>query len=124
MADGAERKASDLFARDCPGRVVLDHVTGRWGVLILAALTPGPLRFFELRNKVEGISDKILVSNLRTLRGDGLIERTVVPTSPPQVSYALTDLGQGLSIPLQGLMDWIVEHGEDIMDAQRRAAHT
>jgi DNA-binding HxlR family transcriptional regulator len=116
------RSASDPFGKDCPGRTVLDHITSRWGVLILSALIPGPLRFYELRNRVEGISDKILIQNLRTLGGDGLVERTVVPTSPPKVSYALTELGHSLSTPLQALMDWISEHSVDIMDAQRRAA--
>ncbi|MBF8191461.1 helix-turn-helix transcriptional regulator [Nonomuraea sp. K274] len=123
MAAGSERRVSDPFTRDCPGRTVLDHISSRWGVLILSALAPGPLRFFQLRDKVEGISDKILIQNLRLLTGDGLIERTVVPTSPPKVSYALTDLGHGLSLPLQGLIDWITEHSVDIVDARRRAAH-
>ncbi|WP_157250387.1 winged helix-turn-helix transcriptional regulator [Nonomuraea typhae] len=110
------------FDKDCPGRAILDHVTGRWGVLILSTLSPGPLRFYELRNRVDGISDKILIQNLRVLAADGLVERTVVPTSPPKVSYALTELGQGLGGHLQSLLDWIVAHTADITEAQRRHA--
>ncbi|MFI6501664.1 winged helix-turn-helix transcriptional regulator [Nonomuraea typhae] len=110
------------FDRDCPGRAILDHVTGRWGVLILSALRPGPLRFYELRNGVDGVSDKILIQNLRVLAADGLVERTVEPTSPPKVSYALTELGQGLGGQLQSLLDWIVAHTPEITEAQRRHA--
>src|SRR5262245_48908803 len=111
--------ASDVFNSDCPGRTVLDHVTSRWGVLILASLREGPLRFYELRDRIGGISEKMLSQNLRVLVRDGLLAREVEPALPPRVSYHLTSLGAGLGVPLQGLLDWIAAHTHDIMGAQR-----
>ncbi|MEU7839149.1 MULTISPECIES: helix-turn-helix domain-containing protein [unclassified Nonomuraea] len=112
---------SDAFHRDCPARMVLDHVTSRWGVLVLTAMRERPLRFYELRAKIEGISEKMLSQTLRTLVRDGFVLRTVTPSTPPQVSYALTDLGQGITEPLQALSDWIRDHASAILAAQ--AAH-
>ncbi|WP_338693509.1 helix-turn-helix domain-containing protein [Streptomyces sp. Q6] len=111
--------ASDVFNSDCPGRTVLDHVTSRWGVLILASLREGPLRFYELRDRIGGISEKMLSQNLRVLGRDGLVAREVEPTLPPKVSYRLTPLGSGLAGPLQGLLDWVAGHTHDIVAAQR-----
>jgi DNA-binding HxlR family transcriptional regulator len=111
--------ASDVFNSDCPGRTVLDHVTSRWGVLILASLRERPLRFYELRDRIGGISEKMLSQNLRVLGRDGLVAREVEPTLPPKVSYSLTPLGSGLARPLQGLLDWVAAHTHDIVAAQR-----
>ncbi|TDD91352.1 winged helix-turn-helix transcriptional regulator [Actinomadura rubrisoli] len=108
----------DVFRRDCPARVVLDHVTGRWGVLVLAALGAGDLRFYELREKIEGISEKMLSQTLRVLVRDGLVLRTVEPTVPPRVSYGLTALGRGITEPLRGLTGWIRSHAGEIIAAQ------
>jgi DNA-binding HxlR family transcriptional regulator len=110
----------DAFHNHCPGRMVLDHVRGRWGMLILLALQPGPLRFFELRDTVGGISEKMLSQNLRVLLRDGLIERTVEPVTPPRVSYALAPLGEELAVPLRALLDWIALRTKDVVAAQRR----
>lgn len=112
---------SDAFHRDCPARMVLDHVTGRWGVLVLTAMREGPLRFYELRVKIEGISEKMLSQTLRTLVRDGFVLRTVTPSTPPQVSYGLTALGHGITEPLQALSEWIRDHADGILAAQ--AAH-
>jgi DNA-binding HxlR family transcriptional regulator len=105
----------DVFHTDCPARHVLGHLTGRWTVLVLAALQPRPLRYHELRRKVEGISDKMLAATLRTLVDDNLLARTVTPDSPPQVTYALTGLGRGASEALRPLLDWVREHAEQIV---------
>jgi DNA-binding HxlR family transcriptional regulator len=99
---------------------VLDHVTSRWGVWVLLALRESELRFFELRERIEGISEKMLSAKLRTLVRDGLVERTVVPTTPPQVSYELTELGRGLSRPFAQLVRWISAHTPQVVAAQRR----
>ncbi|MEU6787794.1 helix-turn-helix domain-containing protein [Nonomuraea angiospora] len=109
---------SDAFHRDCPARMVLDHVTSRWAVLVLTAIRGGPLRFHELRTKIEGISEKMLSQTLRTLVRDGFVRRTVTHTTPPQVSYGLTTLGEGITEPLQALSDWIRDHAGDILTAQ------
>ncbi|GLY81168.1 winged helix-turn-helix transcriptional regulator [Actinoallomurus iriomotensis] len=119
MDESDARWISDTFHSACPGREVMEHVTGRWVPLILAALTPGPMRFFELRERIEGISEKMLSAKLRTLVRDGMVERTVEPTTPPQVSYELTELGRGLSRPFAQLVRWISAHTPEVMAAQR-----
>ncbi|GAA4626281.1 helix-turn-helix domain-containing protein [Actinoallomurus vinaceus] len=124
MDESDARWISDTFHSDCPGREVMEHVTGRWVPLILAALTPGPMRFFELRQRIEGISEKMLSAKLRTLVRDGLVERTVEPTTPPQVSYELTELGQGLSRPFAQLVRWISAHTPEVIAAQQRYDHS
>jgi DNA-binding HxlR family transcriptional regulator len=108
----------DAFQKECPARVVLNHVSSRWGVLVLTAMRDGPLRFYELRGKIEGISEKMLSQTLRTLVHDGFVLRTVTPTTPPQVSYSLTAMGEGITEPLQALCDWIRDHADGILAAQ------
>lgn len=81
----------DAFNSDCPGRTVLDHVCSRWGTLILLSLRDRPARFYELRDTIGGISEKMLSQNLRTLTRDGLIHREVEPATPPKVTYSLTE---------------------------------
>ncbi|MGO4649202.1 winged helix-turn-helix transcriptional regulator [Nocardia sp. 2YAB30] len=110
---------SDAFNSECPAREVLDHITSRWGVLILTALGGGPLRFSELHGMIGGISEKMLSQTLRTLVRDGLIARAVEPTTPPRVSYQLTALGQGLTESLQQFLDWIRRHTVEVVAAQR-----
>jgi DNA-binding HxlR family transcriptional regulator len=101
-------------------RQVLDHITSRWGVLVLAALTRGPLRFSELSRIIDGISEKMLSQTLRTLTRDGLLARSVEPATPPRVSYALTALGQELTESLGPFLDWLYRHTADVVAAQRR----
>jgi len=109
---------NDVFVPDCPGRQVLDHVTSRWATLVIGALAPGPLRFYLLRDRVGGISEKMLSQNLRILTRDGLIAREVEPDSPPKVTYRLTPLGEELAAHLSGLIGWIAGRTADIMAAQ------
>jgi DNA-binding HxlR family transcriptional regulator len=111
---------SDAFNSECPAREVLDHITGRWGMLILAALGEEPQRFSELHATIGGISEKMLSQTLRTLVRDGLVERTVEHTTPPRVSYELTSLGQGLTKALEQFLGWIRQHTIDVVAAQHR----
>ncbi|WP_280249575.1 winged helix-turn-helix transcriptional regulator [Nocardia abscessus] len=111
---------SDAFNSECPAREVLDHITSRWGMLILTALGGGPLRFSELHGMIGGISEKMLSQTLRTLVRDGLVARTVEPTTPPRVSYELTPLGQGLTASLLQFLEWIRQHTADVVAAQHR----
>ncbi|WP_205015842.1 helix-turn-helix domain-containing protein, partial [Pseudonocardia sp. EV170527-09] len=85
--------SGDAFNSSCPSRSVLDHVTSKWAVLVLVVLSRGDHRFSALRRAVGGISEKMLAQTLRTLESDGFVHREVVPTTPPQVSYGLTELG-------------------------------
>ena len=99
----------------CPSRIVLDHVTSRWGVLLLVALSEETLRWGELRRRVQGISEKMLAQTLRVLEADGFVRREAQPTIPPQVDYSLTDRGREIAVLLIPLMQWIVQHAEEIL---------
>lgn len=110
--------ATDTFDRNCPTRGIMDQVTNRWATLIVAALMSGPHRFAALHAKVAGISQKMLSQNLKALVRAGLVERSVEPTTPPQVTYSLTELGAGLSGPLTALIHWIGVHTDALLGAQ------
>ena len=118
LADWSAYALSDVFHSDCPARTVLDHVTSRWGVWVLMALREKDLRFYELRERIEGVSEKMLSQTLRTLVRDGLLWRAVEPSTPPRVTYGLTPLGRGTSEPLASMFGWIREHAVDILATQ------
>ena len=99
----------------CPSRVVLDHVTSKWGVLVLVTLSEGTLRWGELRRRVQGISEKMLAQTLRTLERDGFVHRDAQPQVPPRVDYRLTPRGEEVVALLLPLMDWIVATAGDIL---------
>lgn len=103
-----------VFSESCPTRVVLDHVMSKWGVLVLLALTDGTIRWGDLRRKVDGISEKMLASTLRTLETDGFISRTSYPEVPPRVEYSLTSLGGALMERMLPLMEWVAANADDI----------
>jgi DNA-binding HxlR family transcriptional regulator len=109
---------SEVFHRQCPAVQVLDHITSRWGIWVLLALNDGELRFFELRERVDGVSEKMLSQTLKNLVADGLVWRHVEPTVPPQVTYGLTELGEGTAQRLGGMFDWIRGNADTIMDAR------
>jgi len=94
---------------------VLDHVTSKWGVLVLIALSQQQLRWGELRRTIEGISEKMLASTLRTLEADGLVLREAQAMIPPRVDYSLTPRGRELADRMLPLMDWISDNADDIV---------
>jgi DNA-binding HxlR family transcriptional regulator len=99
---------------------VLNRVGDKWSVLVIVALREQPHRFSELKRKVGGISQQMLTTTLKTLERDGLLTRTVVATTPPQVSYALTALGQSLSDTLRLLAEWSVDNLATIHESRRQ----
>lgn len=99
----------------CPTRTVLDHVTSKWGVLVIMALAERELRWSELRAVVQGISEKMLAQTLRTLEADGFVKRDAQPTIPPRVDYSLTPLGVELANAMMPLMGFIYEHADAIV---------
>ncbi len=99
----------------CPSRTVLDHVTSKWGVLVIMALCTGTLRWSELRKVVQGVSEKMLAQTLRTLESDGFVLRTVHEVIPPRVDYSLTSRGVDLSTTLLPLMEWIADNADQIV---------
>jgi len=105
-----------VLPANCPSRTVLDHVTSKWGVLVLMALTTEPsLRWGELRRTIEGVSEKMLAQTLRTLEQDGLVHRAAQPVIPPRVDYSLTPRGRELTEHLIPLMDWIAFNASEIL---------
>jgi DNA-binding HxlR family transcriptional regulator len=99
--------SGNVFDPNCPSRVLLDHVTSRWGVLTLIALSNGTMRWSELRRWINGVTEKMLAQTLRTLEADGLVLRDVYPVVPPRVDYSLTERGQELVAFLLPLVGWI-----------------
>jgi len=104
-----------VFPAGCPSRVVLDHVTSKWGVLVLVALAEQTLRWGELRRRAQGISEKMLAQTLRTLERDGLVHRDAQPVIPPRVDYSLTARGRDLAALLLPLVEWTVANADDIL---------
>ena len=112
--------SGEVFTEGCPTRLVLDHIMSKWGVLVLLALTDGTHRWGELRREVEGISEKMLASTLRTLEADGLVERRSYPEVPPRVEYALTPLGATLREIVGALIEWSGAHLAEVDAARAR----
>jgi DNA-binding HxlR family transcriptional regulator len=112
---GAPASRANVFAANCASRVVLDHVTSKWGVLILVALSGDTLRWGELRRSIDGISEKMLAQTLRVLETDGFVLRDAHPTIPPRVEYSLTPLGSDLAAQLLPLLRWVTANAEEIV---------
>jgi DNA-binding HxlR family transcriptional regulator len=93
---------------------VLTIVGDKWTVMIVMVLIERPRRFNEIKRTIGGISQQMLTRTLKALERDGMVSRTVHPTVPPQVEYALTALGHSLSKPLRDLGSWASAHLEQI----------
>ncbi|PZO64209.1 MAG: transcriptional regulator [Paracoccus denitrificans] len=99
---------------------MLSRIGDKWTLLTVRALGEGPRRFSELKRELGSISQKMLTVTLRNLERDGFVTRTVTPTTPPQVSYTLTELGRDLSCPISKLADWTFANC-DAIDRAREA---
>ena len=119
-ASPVPRRKGDLYDRSCPSRTVLDHVTSRWGILILIALLDGTQRFSELGRRVSGVSEKMLAQTLQALESDGFVLRTVYPTVPPKVEYSLTTLGTGVAEQVKGLAFWVEKNLAKVLQCRAR----
>ncbi|MEV0907554.1 winged helix-turn-helix transcriptional regulator [Streptomyces hokutonensis] len=113
-----------VFAKACPSRATLEHITGRWGGLTLCALHEGSLRFNELRRRVDGVSEKMLSQTLHALERDGLVHREAQPTNPPRVDYELTPLGHGVAERMMGLVGFMESRMDDVLAARTRYDET
>lgn len=113
-------KSTDPLADKCPIRDVLERMGDRWSMLVLFALEEGgTLRFTALKAAIGDVSQRMLAQTLRRLEQDGLVSRTVYPTIPPRVDYALTALGSSFLKPLHGLLAWAKGHHQDVKAARR-----
>lgn len=116
----ATRKRKSYDADVCPIRDVLDRIGDRWSMLVLCTLAEGgTLRFSALKSRIEDISQRMLAQTLRRLEQDGLLSRTVYPTNPPRVDYALTPLGKSLLEPVHELVRWARQNHRRVLDARR-----
>lgn len=111
-------EALKFDASRCPVRDVLDRIGERWATLVLVALARRPRRFNELNRAIPDVSKRMLTQTLRGLERDGLVTRTVFPTKPPSVEYALSRLGASLLDPLAGLIGW-AESNQDLIKQTR-----
>jgi DNA-binding HxlR family transcriptional regulator len=103
---------------DCGIRDVLDRIGDKWSVLVIVELASGVRRFRELQRAIDGISQRMLTLTVRRLERDGLVNRTVYPTVPAQVTYELTDRGSSLTLLVKQLADWSREY-KDAIGASR-----
>ncbi|NYI60242.1 winged helix-turn-helix transcriptional regulator [Cellulomonas soli] len=123
MSRATERAdGMSVFDPGCTSRSVLEHATGRWGALTLAALVDGPLRFAQVRRAVSGVSDRMLSQTLQRLEADGLLSRTQHSVIPPRVDYELTDLGRPIAARICDLIDAIYDQLPGIVTHQRARA--
>ena len=99
-------KAGNVLATNCPSRPILQHLTSRWGILVMIALATGPHRFAELRRKVGGVSERMLSHTLKHLEADGFVLRTAHAVVPPHVDYAITPLGVTTLPAIVALREW------------------
>ena len=119
MADDTDLETLSLRAQSDMARVrpVLDKIADKWTIMILTVLCPKPSRFNEIKRRLHGITHKALADALKRLERNGLVTRTVLPTAPIGVQYAITPLGHSLREPFAALCAWALAHGGAIDDA-------
>lgn len=110
--------APNVMAAACPSRVILGHLTSRWGVLVMIALQSGTMRFSALRRHIGGVSERMLAQTLHQLEADGFILRTAHDVVPPHVDYALTPLGREAAAHVAALAGWIESSLPRILSAR------
>lgn len=116
-----ERAAYDAYLAECPARHLLDRISDKWVSLIVNALAEGPQRYSDLARRLASVSQKMLTQSLRNLERDGLLTRTVTPSVPVRVDYALTPLGESLIPLMRAIKAWAEENMDEVLKA--RAAY-
>ncbi|MDH1518432.1 helix-turn-helix transcriptional regulator [Acinetobacter johnsonii] len=111
-----------VLSTECPSREILEHLTSKWSVLVLRCLSDGVHRFSELKQRIEGVSEKMLSQTLKTLEHDGFILRTVYPVVPPKVEYQLTILGSQAAEKTMYLIGWIEKSLPEILENKERVS--
>ena len=131
MEEGTSNSPSDCCRTDgdfrqwdvregCEVRQILDRIADKWSLLVIALLERRKLRFTELKNSIDGVSQRMLTNTLRLLERDGIIKRTVFPVVPPRVEYELTELGCTLLQTTQALVQWTERNQREISAARDR----
>ena len=112
---------TERTATNCRAREMLVRVADKWSMYVIHVLAhEGPLRFSDLRRRVDGVSQRMLTVTLRGLERDGLVSRTMYPEMPPRVEYALTPLGATLREIVRALIDWSGAHLAEVDAARAR----
>ncbi|MFF0593358.1 winged helix-turn-helix transcriptional regulator [Streptomyces antibioticus] len=114
------RAEYDAFLKACPTNQLLDRISDKWVSLVVSALAAGPMRYSDLARKIAGVSPKMLTQTLRSLERDGILTRTVTPSVPVRVDYALTALGDNLALLLTAVKDWAETHFDEVHAARER----
>jgi DNA-binding HxlR family transcriptional regulator len=114
---GSETEIVQAMATSAIVRPILDKIADKWTILILIVVCVRPARFNEIKRRLDGITHKSLADTLKRLERIGLVTRTVLPTSPVGVEYALTPLGHTLRAPIVALYDWALANGEEVEKA-------
>lgn len=111
-----------VLSNECPSREILEHLANKWSVLVLRCLSEGVHRFSELKQRIEGVSEKMLSQTLKMLEQDGFILRTVYPVVPPKVEYQLTILGSQAAEKMNYLIGWVERSLPEILENKDRIA--
>ncbi|MBT2408966.1 helix-turn-helix transcriptional regulator [Streptomyces sp. ISL-12] len=110
-------RSTPRFSAECPSRPILDQISDKWSMMVLAVLEQ-PTRFNEIKRQLEGVTQRVLTQTLRRLERNGMIRRRVLETSPLGVEYSLTPLGESFRAPFTRLYEWTVEHSDEVLSAQ------
>ena len=119
MADDTDLDllCADAFANMDVVRPTLDRIADKWTILILTVLCPRPSRFNAIKRRLDGITHKALADALKRLERNGLVTRTVLPTTPIGVEYAITPLGHSLRQPFEAICAWALENAAAVESA-------
>ena len=111
-----------VLSTECPSREILEHLANKWSILVLRCLSDGVHRFSELKQRIEGVSEKMLAQTLKMLEQDGFILRTVYPVVPPKVEYQLTITGSQAAEKINYLIGWLERNLPEILENKERVA--
>jgi len=111
-----------VLSTECPSREILEHLANKWSILVLRCLSDGVHRFSELKQRIEGVSEKMLAQTLKMLEQDGFILRTVYPVVPPKVEYQLTITGSQAAEKIMNLVGWLERSLPEILENKERVA--
>lgn len=104
--DSTNAQNEAIIIRNCGMAYALSVIGGRWKPTILFSLLGGKMRYNELRRSIDGISERMLVAQLRELEEDGLVKRIIYPEVPPRVEYELTPAGISTEPMLLSMSEW------------------
>ncbi|MFJ5307099.1 winged helix-turn-helix transcriptional regulator [Streptomyces sp. NPDC088350] len=110
----------EAYMQDCPAVALLSTISNRWVSLTMCTLGSygEAMRYSHVSREIPGVSQKMLTQTLRMLERDGMVRRTVTPSVPVRVDYALTPLGQGLYGVLSQVREWAAEKTDEVDEAR------